>query len=208
MRFSLLPKEEKFFDMFEHAFKNAIKMGTKFRDLLRDYTDIEEKVREMDDIEHEGDIITHEIFDKLNRSFITPFDREDIHSLASEIDDICDFIKATSDRMLLYKIQKPTEDLINLSETLFRTILETAKAIKGLRDLKHTKRMHEYCIEINSLENEGDVILKNSIAKLFNDNMNPLDVIKLKEIYENLESAIDMCESIANTITSIIAKNA
>lgn len=208
MRFRLLPKEEKFFDMFEKAIANAIEMGTQFRDLLRNYSHLEEKVRKMDDIEHEGDIITHEILDKLNRSFITPIDREDIHSLASEIDDICDFTKATSDRLLLYKIPKPTEDLVKLSDTLLKTILETAKAIKGLRDLKHTKRMHEYCIEINSLENEGDVILKNAIARLFNDNTNPLDVIKLKEIYENIESAIDMCESIANTITAIIAKNA
>lgn len=208
MKFSFLPKEEKYFDMFERAFDNAIEIGMQLRDLLRNYTDVEEKVRKIEDIEHEGDIITHEIFDKLNRTFITPIDREDIHSLASEIDDVLDFVKAASDRLLLYKIQKPTPEVINLAETLLKTINETAKAIKALRELKNTKRIQEYCIEVNSLENEGDNILKNAIAKLFNDNMNALDVIKWKEIYENLESAIDMCESIANTIGAILAKNA
>lgn len=208
MFFNFLPKEEKYFDMFERASENAIKGAAKFRDLVRDYTDIERKIREIEDIEHEGDIITHEIFDKLNRTFITPIDREDIHSLASELDDVLDFVKASSDRFLLYNIKKPTGEVINLAETLVKTAIETSKAIKGLRDMKHTRRIHEYCIEVNSLENEGDNILKNAIAKLFNDHMDPLDVIKWKEIYENIESAIDMCESVANTIGAILAKNA
>jgi predicted phosphate transport protein (TIGR00153 family) len=208
MFFNFLPKEEKYFDMFERVSENAIKAATKFRDLLKNYTDVESKVREIEDLEHEGDIITHEIFDKLNRTFITPIDREDIHSLASELDDVLDFLKAGSDRFVLYNIKKPTEDVINLAETLVKTTIETSKAIKALRDMKHTRRVNEYCIEINSLENEGDNILKNAIAKLFNDNMNPLDVIKWKEIYENIESAIDMCESVANTIGAILAKNA
>jgi predicted phosphate transport protein (TIGR00153 family) len=159
-------------------------------------------------LEHEGDIITHEIFDKLNKTFITPIDREDIHSLASEIDDVLDFMKATSDRFLLYKIQKPTQEVINLAETLLKAIIETSKAVSSLRDKKQTRRVHEYCIEVNSLENEGDTILKNAIAKLFNDNMEALDVIKWKEIYENVENAIDMCESVANTIDAILSKNA
>ncbi len=208
MRFSLLPREEKFFDLFERAAQNAIDAAAAFKELLKNYTDVENKVRKIEDLEHEGDIITHEIFDKLNRSFITPIDREDIHSLASEIDDVVDFLKATSDRMLLYKIEAPTADIINLSDTLLKAITETAKAIRGLRDLKHPRRMQEYCIEVNSLENEGDNILKNAVSKLFNDRMDPLDVIKWKEIYENTESAIDMCESVANTIGAILAKNA
>ncbi len=208
MKFNLIPRDEKFFDMFERAFVNAIEMGTVFNNMLKDYTQVEEKVAKIDDLEHEGDIITHEIFDKLNRTFITPIDREDIHSLASEIDDVLDFIKAASDRLLLYKIKKPTTEVIRLSETLLKTILETSKAVKSLKEMKNSKRIQEYCIEVNSLENEGDTILKNAIAKLFDDNTNALEVIKWKEIYENLESAIDMCESIANTIIAIIAKNA
>jgi len=208
MFFNFLPKEEKYFDMFERASENAIKGATKFRDLLKDYTGVESKVREIEDIEHEGDIITHEIFDKLNRTFITPIDREDIHSLASELDDVLDFLKASSDRLLLYNIKKPTEEVIKLADTLVRTTIETSKAIKSMRDMKHCQRIQQYCIEINSLENEGDNILKNAIAKLFNDRMDPLEVIKWKEIYENIESAIDMCESVANTIGAILAKNA
>ncbi len=208
MFFRFLPREEKYFDMFERASQNAIETATQFNDLLKNYTDIDIKIRKIEDLEHEGDIITHEIFDKLNRTFITPIDREDIHSLASEIDDVLDFIKASSDRLALYNIKKPTEDIIKLSDTLLKAVIETAKAIKELRDLKHTRRINEYCIEVNSLENEGDTILRNAIAKLFNDNMNPLEVIKWKEIYENVESAIDMCESVANTIGAILAKNA
>ncbi|MCX5749105.1 MAG: DUF47 domain-containing protein [Candidatus Saganbacteria bacterium] len=208
MFFNFLPREEKYFEMFERASENVIVTAAQFRDLLKNYTDVEKKVRDIEELEHEGDIITHEIFDKLNRTFITPIDREDIHSLASELDDVLDFVKASSDRLLLYNIKKPTDESIDQAETLVKISIETSKAIKSLRDMKHSHRIHEYCIEINSLENVGDNILKNAIAKLFNDNLNPLDVIKWKEIYENIESAIDMCESVANTIGAILAKNA
>jgi predicted phosphate transport protein (TIGR00153 family) len=206
--FQFFPKEEKFFEMLERAAANLHKGAKAFKHLLQDFTDIEEKVKHIKDIEHEGDIITHEIMDKLNRTFITPIDREDIHRMTSEIDDVLDLILGTADRMSLYKIKSPTPETIKMADILITGIEEMGKAIRCLKDLKHSRRTLDYCIEINRLENDGDMIHKAVIADLFSDGKDAVEIIKWRDIYNHLESAIDKCEDVADAIESIVVKNA
>ena len=206
--FSFFPKDEKFFDMFERASSNLIRAGNAFKDLLDDFTNIEHKVKNIKDIEHEGDIITHEIFDKLNRTFITPIDREDIHQINSEVDDVLDFILATADRLLLYKIKKPTPETLKLTDVLISAIEILGKAVNSLKDRKHSRRTLDYCVEINRLENEGDMLHKSAIAELFSDGKDAVEIIKWNDIYDHLESAIDKCEDVADTVEGIVVKNA
>lgn len=206
--FQIFPKEEKFFEMLERASANLLNGGIAFKDLLENYTDVELKVKKIKEIEHEGDIITHEIFDKLNRTFITPIDREDIHQITSELDDVLDFILATADRFVLYKIKKPTPETIKLTEVLISAIEVLGKAVYSLKDRKHSRRTLDYCVEANRLENDGDMIHKSAIAELFSDGKDAVEIIKWRDIYEHLESAIDKCEDVADTVEGIVVKNA
>ena len=206
--FSLFPKDEKFFDMFERASSNLSKGGMAFKDLLDDFTNVEHKVKNIKDIEHEGDIITHEIFDKLNRTFITPIDREDIHQITSELDDILDYILATADRLQLYNIKKPTPLTLKLADVLISAIEVLGKAVNSLKDLKRSRRTMDYCVEVNRLENEGDMLHKSAIGELFSDGKDAVEIIKWRDIYDHLESAIDMCEDVADTVEGIVVKNA
>jgi hypothetical protein len=206
--FSFFPRDEKFFDMFERASLNLHNAGEAFKNLLEDFTDVEHKVKNIKDIEHEGDIITHEIFDKLNRTFITPIDREDIHQITSEMDDVLDFILATADRFQLYKIKKPTPETMKLTEVLLSSIEIVGKAVYSLKDLKRTRRTLDYCVELNRLENEGDMVHKAAIGELFVDGKDAVEIIKWRDIYDHLESAIDKCEDLADTIEGIVVKNA
>jgi len=202
------PREEKFFDLFETA-SNYIEIGVqKFIDLLNDYTNIEVKIKEIKNIEHESDKVTHETIEKLNTTFITPFDREDIHELITKMDDILDFMEAASQRLWLYKVDKPTPELKELANTLLKAVKEVKVAIKNLRNFKERMPLLKSCIEINSLENEGDNLLRNAIANLFKNSPDPITVMKLKEIYETIEIAIDRCEDVANIIEGIVLKNA
>jgi len=202
------PKEEKFYDMFEKSSKNVLVGAMLLRDLLNNYTNVEEKGKKIKEIEHEGDKITHETVKKLNHTFITPLDREDIYALISKMDDVLDFIEAVSSRMFLYKVKTPTKEAHSLMEVLMKSIEEMDKAICELRNIKKPEAILKYCIEINTLENKGDVILRDAVAKLFEDGTDPIEVIKLKEIYENLETAIDRCEDVANVIEGVVLKNA
>ena len=206
--FSLFPKDEKFFEMFERASSNLSKGGMAFKDLLDDFTNVEHKVKNIKDIEHEGDIITHEIFDKLNRTFITPIDREDIPQITSELDDILDYILATADRLQLYNIKKPTPLTLKLTDVLISAIEVLGKAVNSLKDQKRSRRTMDYCVEVNRLENEGDLLHKSAIGELFSDGKDAVEIIKWRDIYDHLESAIDMCEDVADTVEGIVVKNA
>lgn len=202
------PREEKFFELFDRA-AEKIELGVqKFVDLLNNYSEIEKKIKEIKDIEHDSDKITHETIEKLNTTFITPFDREDIHQLITKMDDILDFMEAASQRMYLYRVEKPTEELKQLANILLKSVKEVNLAINRLRNFKDRKPILSSCIEINSLENEGDNQLRNTIANLFKNSPDAINVIKLKEIYETIEIAIDRCEDVANIIEGIVLKNA
>jgi uncharacterized protein Yka (UPF0111/DUF47 family) len=208
LAFSLIPKEEKFFDLFEEAADNVLKAAHAFLELVSHWSPTSEKIKLIRDLEHEGDRMTHEVIDKLNRVFITPLDREDIHSLTTELDDVIDIIQSTMDRMLLFQIASTTPALIKMVEVLVQSVEVIGKAIRSLRDLAHTRRTLDFCIEANRLENEGDACLAAALKELFANPTDVLQVIKWKEIYEATEFATDKCEDIANIIEGIVVKNA
>jgi predicted phosphate transport protein (TIGR00153 family) len=208
MSFTLIPKEMKFFEMFNRAAKNAVEAARTYRDLVRNYRQDHPNIQKIRDLEHEGDLITHEVMDSLNRTFITPFDREDIHGLTSDLDNIVDAIQAVSDRMQMYQINRQDPYIARLADILEKAVVEVEKAVRETADFKNARRVLDFCIEINRLENEGDGALKDAIEHLFKEAKDPLEVIKWKEVYEITEAAIDRCEDVANTLEGIVVKNA
>jgi len=201
----ILPREAKFFELFVDMAKNIERASQQLVELLVRYDNVAERVRSIKDIEHLGDQMTHDLFTRLNKTFITPIDREDIHELASKLDDVLDMIDAVSSRMLIYKIEKPTEDSVRLAELINTAARVLVQAIAVLEKPDH---IIEHCIEINRLENEGDRVSRIAIARLFDDHNDPIYIIKWKEIYEVLEGAIDRCEDVANVIEGVVVKNA
>ena len=203
----LLPKEDKFFDLFDKQAENIVRAAELYRKLAEENAFTPENVRKMHEFEHYGDELTHTTITKLNETFITPFDREDILALANRLDDIMDNIYLLTSHFLLYKIQKPTEYIKKLAITLEQTTRALQKALASLR---HKKRMTEtlrQCVEINRLENEGDVLHDEAISYLFEHEKDPIMVIKQKELYEIAESTTDYCEHVANLVESILVKN-
>ena len=207
MPFSLIPREEKFYDLFEQQVKGISEAAHVFLELVQDWDRKHPGIARLRDLEHECDITTHEIMDKLNRTFVTPIDREDIHSLAKELDDVVDIIQAISERMLLFNIDKTTEDLLELAKTLEEAVSNVSKAVTAIRELNRPRRILDYCIEINRLENRGDRTSERAIGALFDKNNDPMEVLKWKEIYDSTEGAIDKCEDIANIIEGIVVKH-
>jgi predicted phosphate transport protein (TIGR00153 family) len=207
LAFSLLPREEKFFDFFEQQAQWLKKAAALFKELARDWSPSHAAIEQLREVEHECDITTHEIMDMLNRTFVTPIDREDIHELAKVHDDVVDIIQAVSERMLLFRIQTSTKELLELAEILEEAINNVTKAVSSIRDMNRPRRILDYCIEINRLENRGDRTYERAIGELFNNSSDVLNVIKWKEIYDATEQAIDKCEDIANTIEGIVVKH-
>ena len=202
--FGLIPKEEKYYEMFEAAARNIHKGSRLLREMIDQYQEPEQKAKIIRDVEHEGDTITHDIIRKLNQTFITPIDREDIYALTSALDDVLDMIEAISDRMVMYKISAPTERARQLVGIIFKSTEEIVKAVAQLRKLGD---VGPYCIEINRLENEADRVSRDAVADLFERERDPIEIMKWKEIYEQLEEATDKCEDVANILENIILKN-
>jgi predicted phosphate transport protein (TIGR00153 family) len=200
-----LPKDEKFFDMLKSSARNLLEGAEALKDLVEDYTDVEKKVRDIKQIEHQGDTIIHNVMDKLDKTFITPIDREDIHILASELDDVLDAIEGIASRLYNFKIPKPTPECIRLVNIIYRGVVQIEKAIS---DLEHFDNLRPFCIEINSLENEADQISQEMVGRLLDEEPDWRVAIKWKEIYGRLETAADHCENIANVIESIVVKSA
>lgn len=207
MKFKIIPREEKFFTLFKEQADNALEAARCLKDLLEDYTDVDQKRLKIEMIESNGDIIAHKIFEKLNLTFVTPMDREDIHSLACALDDIVDIINATSQRLHLYNVGSITDEAIALANIILRATEETAVIAAGLENMKNMGELKQHWIEVNRLENEGDIISRNAIAGLFSSDRNPIDVIKWKEIYEHLEEVTDKCEDAANIVEGVALKN-
>lgn len=207
MGLRIIPREEAFFDFFNAQSENVVEGARLLKALLEDYTDVEQKRLLIDKTESHGDEITHKIIEKLNTTFITPIDREDIHALASALDDILDFINASAQRMHLYGITAVPEDAKKLANIILRASEETHLLTKNMENLKDVKNMKCRWIEVNRLENEGDTVSRHAIAGLFRNESNPIEVIKWKEIYEHLEMAIDKCEDAANIIESVVLKH-
>jgi uncharacterized protein len=207
MPFTLLPRDTSFFDLFDQLSAKVLDASRLLEQMLERWDRLDQRVREMKDIEHECDDITHRTFDKLNSTFITPLEREDIHELASRLDDIVDHIDSTTSRLVLYGVKKPTDEAKLLAQVLTRTCVEVQKAVKGLRNLKDPELLSRTSVEINRLENESDDILRLALKRLFEQPNDVLEVIKLKEIYEKLESAVDRCEDVANVIQAVVLRH-
>ncbi len=203
----LVPRETKFFGMFEEMAANLTQGAHLMVDILSGLQNVEAKVAQLKQIEHQGDELTHGIITKLNQTFITPFDREDIHKLASSLDDVLDFINAAGDRLITYKVNCAPPEAKALAEIVVQQCEVLSSAVAHLDRRKNTKVL-EYCVEINRLENEADAVSRRAIGKLFEQEKDPIALIKLKELYEVLEMATDKAEDAANVLESVVLKSA
>jgi len=199
----IIPREEKFFDMFEEAARNILIGAQALCDMMEDLVDAEAKAQGIKEIEATGDRITHEIIKKLHRTFVTPIDREDIYKLTSALDDVLDLTEAASARMALFKIKEATKEAKELCHIILKSAEEIVKAITNLRKLAN---VYDHCVEINRLENVADTVCRDAIARLLDEGLPPLEVIKWKEIYETLETATDRCEDVANIVEGVVLK--
>lgn len=205
-----LPKDKVFYTLFENASFNIEQIAIKLVELVRE-TDFNKRasiIKEMEDLEHQNDDITHEIFVELGKNFITPFDREDIHSLALALDDICDHIYASAKKINFYKVDPSDQGIQKLAEVIYDSVLAVNQAVLELRNLKNTKKIVDCVIKINSAENQADDIFDLSIERLFETENDAKQVIKRREIYQTLENATDKCEDAGNVIESIVVKYA
>lgn len=202
-----IPKEVKFFDLFDKQAENLVKAAEFYKKLVNEGSFTPENVRAMHELEHYGDELTHTIINTLNETFITPFDREDILALANRLDDIIDGIYLISNRFMLYKITKPTEYSKKMASTIEQSTKAMQKALASLRSNKNMKETLFQCVEINRLENEGDVLRDEAISDLFEKEKDPVMIIKQKELYEEAETVTDFCEHVANLVESILVKN-
>jgi uncharacterized protein len=204
---ALFPKNIDFFEQFNRALENLSRTTNVLVDMLNNFGTFEKKVKSIYEFEQEGDMLTHDIMKDLNRTFLTPIDREDIHELASRIDDMLDLIWAAVDRMSVYQIDKPTPEVISLAEDLQMTADVLIKAFRELR-AKQYSRVQEHCIEVNRLENRIDRKYRDALGKLVNNQTDPIYIIKWKDIYELFEDASDRAEDIANILEAIVLKYA
>ena len=207
-RFSFVPREEKFFDLFVDSARNMVKAARGLKDMLDNWENIGVKVAEITELEHEGDSITHQIAALLHRTFVTPFDREDIALLSHTMDDITDFIHAAADAIFIYKVDSPTERAKELAEIIVQAALEVEKAVLLLRHRSDLKKIMEHCVELNRLENRADKIYRSALGELFDDDEDTAYIIKWREIYEHMESATDRCEDVANVLEGVALKHA
>ena len=202
--FRFIPRDEKFFDLFEESALNIQQAAGALKAMVESEGDYEEWWKRVEEYEHHGDRITHDLIRKLNQTFITPLDREDIHQLASGLDDVMDLIDAAATRMALYKIKRCTPESNHLTALIQQMAEEIVIAVKKLKDLKNVL---PHCVEINRLENLADHISRDAIAALFREGHDPVYIIKWKEIYETLETATDRCEDVADILERIVLKN-
>jgi predicted phosphate transport protein (TIGR00153 family) len=203
--FGLIPKETAFFEMFQKAAHNMIEGSRLLKEMMEDFRNPVEQARRIKDTEHIGDGITHDIARKLNQTFITPMDREDIHDLASAMDDILDIVEAIADRFVVFKVTKPTEPAMKLAGILYQSSVAVGGGIDRLG--KSHADINACCVLVNSLENEADRVTRDAISDLFEQEKDPIAVIKWKEIYENFEEGTDRCEDVANVLERIALKH-
>ncbi len=201
-----LPKDEDFYGLLEEIANLVIEGAEHLKRLLEDYTNVEAKLQELESLEHACDRVTHTAINRLNGAFITPFDREDIHKLVITLDDVLDNTEAAAQRMEMCRIKKPTEDAQKMSRIILDQSIRIHKAINALRDMKNYNEILDHCVEIHRLENESDIIMKRAISHLFDVEKDPIELMRMKEVYENLEIVSDRCEAVANMIQGIAVK--
>ena len=208
MSFNFLPKEVNFFGLFEKQVAYAVEAASFFKDLVSRNTIDEKSLEKMHRLEHDSDEVTHEIFDRLNKTFITPFDREDIHALAKEIDDIVDMLYTIVNRLIVYRVDRADENLMKFASVIHDSTRAVECAVKGMRNIKNLKSISESCVEVNRLENVGDTMRDEMLAKLFEKEKDPIALIKWKDIYQDAETVLDICEDVAHIVQNILVKQA
>ena len=208
MKFSFLPKEEQYFDLIDQAMRYLVDGACVLKDLTHNYTNIEEKIRKMNGIEHACDEICHTTLDKLDKTFITPIDREDIHELIIRLDDVLDMMNEAANRLVLFRVAQPRPTVLQLADIVHQQMKTVQIAVNGLRDSKNFGAIGVHCIEIHRLENEADDIIKEAIAELFEKETNAIELLRWKEIYETMEAITDCAEDVANIIQGITVKMA
>jgi predicted phosphate transport protein (TIGR00153 family) len=206
----LVPKDRKFIPLLEQASANLVEVSKVLYEMLTtsDRNKRTELIRRIENLEHKGDEITHTIFNELASTFITPFDREDIQYLAAGLDDILDYIHGSAKRMELYKVDPVHPAMVKLAELIMQCATELNNAVGSLRSMRNIPRIREALVKVNSIENHADDLFDNAVARLFEDEKNAVEIIKLKEVLSALETATDKCEDVANAIETIIVKQA
>ena len=204
-----LPKDKVFFSLFEQASANLESLAGKLVQVVNepDFNKRSVVIKEMKDLEQQNDKLTHTIFVELGKNFITPFDREDIHSLATALDDIADYIHGSASRIELYNVKEFSKTMEMLSEVIVKQVIEIDAAVKDMKNMRNAQRVREALIRVNSLENHADDLFDEAIGRLFAEEVPALELIKIKEVLANLETANDKCEDVANVIESILVKN-
>jgi predicted phosphate transport protein (TIGR00153 family) len=208
VRFPFIPREERFFDLFEASARNVVEAAHRLKDMVDNWKNVEGSVAEITELEHQGDTITHSIMARLNRTFVTPFDREDIVELAHSLDDIIDFIHAAADSMLLYRVGRPGPRAKELAEIIVQAAEEVERVMPQLRKRIVLSQVLKRCVEINRLENVADRVYRSAMAELFSDAADMANIIKWREIYAHMESATDRCEDVANVLEGVAIKHA
>lgn len=203
----LLPREQKFFDLFDQVAEKVVLSAEALEEALADYGHLAATCERVRDLEHQADELVHETMDRLNNTFVTPLDREDIMTLAHVLDDVLDYTESALDRMLLYNIQAPVPLSLEMAKVLVRATQQIRQGVTGLRNFGDIKGILDPCVRINELENQGDALNRQALRDLFNSNYDPVTIIKWREVYEHLETAIDRCEDVADALESIAVKN-
>ncbi len=205
-----LPKDKIFFQLFEAVSETVIEMAIKLKEVVheKDFAKRALIIKEIEDLEHVNDDNTHRIFTELGRNFITPFDREDIHYLATALDDICDYIYASAKKINFYKVNPDNPTFHKMADLILASCTEVRKAVAELRDMKNIRKVTDAMVAINSIENQADDVFDLSIEELFETEPDAKEVIKKREIYQVMETVTDKCEDAANVIESIIIKYA
>jgi len=206
----LVPTDQDFFAMFERTTSTIVEGAQLLENLVQDLADLDVRLLRLKEVEHEGDVTTHETYEKLNKTFLTPFDREDLHSLAAQLDEILDWIEEAGQRFGLYKIDEPRPEAARLAKIIVHATSELDAAIRQLRaHAKNAAAIHKHLVEINRLENEGDHVYRQALSRLFEDeSLRTITIFKWKEAYDALESAIDACEHAAHAIDFMLVKHA
>lgn len=206
LRELLIPQDKVFFDLFEKQAAVVREAAYQLVALTEDFTSVKDKRHEIEKLEHKGDMITHDIYEQLNRTFITPLDPEEISRLASALDEVLDYIDGATEKMLYYGISGTDSHMIELAKLIHMSTIEIESAVKGIRSIKDPRYIEERCIEVNRLENLADDVLAHAVTDLFQTN-DAIMIIKFKDIYEHLEVATDYCEDVANVLSDIAIRH-
>ncbi len=208
MKISFIPREEQFFDLIERSAQYLVEGAVLLLDFAKDYTDLDKKIDRINGVEHACDQVTHTTLERLETTFITPIDREDIHELVLRLDDVIDMTTAAASRMQIFRITAPRPPVIEFAEIILQQTKLLQSAVGRLRNPKHFAMVSNDCIEIHRLENLADDLSKNLIGSLFEKETNPIELLRWKELYQVLETVTDCCEDAANVVQGIVVKNA